>query len=750
MSFLKDKGSLELWGGFECTVNRVGNNFFDQSEWNGHARRIRDLDLVAGLGIKTIRYPVLWEHTAPESLEKFDWAQQDERLSRLQELGIQPIVGLVHHGSGPAYTDLLDPAFPEKLAIYARAVAERYPWIEAYTPVNEPLTTARFSGLYGHWYPHHTNNESFLKALLNECRATVLAMQAIREVNPGACLVQTEDLGKIHSTPGLSYQAELENNRRWLSFDLLCGRVDNRHPLWNYLLEDCKVSPADLAWFSENPFPPDIFGINYYLSSERFLDERMHYYPAEYHGGNKQQSYADVEAVRVLGNGLAGYKTILAEVWERYHKPIAVTEVHNGCTREEQMRWLVHAWQNCEQLRQKGVDIKALTVWALIGLYDWNKLVTQPRGFYEPGVFDLRGPQPRPTALSKVVQELATGKVPHHPTLGAPGWWERPERFIYGCVSGENSRASRLQPQPLNQKLVKDRTWQPVLITGATGTLGQAFIRLCELRGLPYVALNRQELDITNPQAVKQTLRYWRPWAVVNAAGFVRVDQAEDEPVKCLQENTCGPMNLAAECVQEGVRLLVFSSDLVFNGRTSSPYLESSPACPLNVYGRSKCEAEQQVLQIMPGALVVRTSAFFGPWDQYNFVTNALQSLLAGQTFVASQDNIVSPTYVPDLGHACLDLLIDGESGLWHLANQGEVSWFELAQRAAELAKVEVRKLQPCASQELTGKAKRPQYSVLDSERGRLLPSLDNALERYIRECEQLSWENLGQAARSA
>ncbi len=166
-----------------------------------------------------------------------DWKWSDERLKRLRELGIDPIVGLLHHGSGPAHTSLVDPLFPEKFCIYARAVAERYPWVENYTPVNEPLTTARFSGLYGHWYPHGKSETLFIRALLQQCRATVMAMRAIREINPSARLIQTEDLGKTFSTPRMAYQAQFDNERRWLTFDLLCGRVDGRHALWNYFLD---------------------------------------------------------------------------------------------------------------------------------------------------------------------------------------------------------------------------------------------------------------------------------------------------------------------------------------------------------------------------------------------------------------------------------------------------------------------------------------------------------------------------------
>src|SRR5918997_1466087 len=155
---------LELWGGVECTVNRVGDIYIDQNELSGHAHRLSDLDLFADIGITALRYPVLWERTAPDGPERADWSWADERLGRLRELGIRPIVGLVHHGSGPRHTSLVDPAFPEGLAEFARAVAERYPWVDAYTPVNEPLTTARFSGLYGHWYPHGHDALTFARA----------------------------------------------------------------------------------------------------------------------------------------------------------------------------------------------------------------------------------------------------------------------------------------------------------------------------------------------------------------------------------------------------------------------------------------------------------------------------------------------------------------------------------------------------------------------------------------------------------
>jgi dTDP-4-dehydrorhamnose reductase len=113
----------ELWGGIECTVNRVGDEYHSQLEFGGHCTRLSDLDLLAELGLRTLRYPLLWELTAPDGVARADWRWGDERLGRLRELGIRPIVGLVHHGSGPRHTSLVDPSFATGLAAYAGAVA---------------------------------------------------------------------------------------------------------------------------------------------------------------------------------------------------------------------------------------------------------------------------------------------------------------------------------------------------------------------------------------------------------------------------------------------------------------------------------------------------------------------------------------------------------------------------------------------------------------------------------------------------
>lgn len=704
---------LELWVGPEATVSRVGDACMDQLELSGFARRLDDLDRLAALGARCVRFPLLWERTAPRR-GCCDWGWADRRLARLRALGLLPIAGLLHHGSGPRHTHLLDPAFPGKLAEYAAAVARRYPWIERWTPVNEPLTTARFAALYGVWYPHHRDDRSFVLALLHQVRGTVLAMRAIRAVNPAAQLVQTEDLGHTSGTEPLRDQVEFDNHRRWLAFDLLCGRVAPGHPLWDWL-RAVGAPEAELEALQREPCPPDILGINTYLTSERFLDHRLERYPPHLHGGNGRERYVDTEAVRVLGRHIGGFEARLREAAQRYRLPLAITEVHLGCAREEQLRWLLEAWRAAQALRAEGADVRAVTAWSAFGAFDWDSLLTQRRGHYEPGLWDVRSPEPRPTALATLARQLACGQEPSHPALDAPGWWRRDVRLIYPAAGPVQAQAAQ---------------GRPLLITGATGTLGQAFARLCALRGQPFRLLSRAEMDIGEPASVRAALQRWRPWAVVNTAGFVRVDEAERD-ARQWRENAVGPAVLARACAEAGIGLLTFSSDLVFDGAKPQPYLESDRPHPLNAYGRAKHAAERLVLAHLPQALVVRTAAFFSPWDRHNFVTQGLERLRRGERWVAAADQIVSPTYVPDLVKACLDLLVDGERGLWHLANRSALSWADFARLAARLAGLPAHGVQ---GEALRLPAPRPAYAALGSERGLLLPPLEPALERYLAE----------------
>ncbi len=425
---------VELWGGVECTVNRVRDSYYDQVYFTGHESREDDLDRFANLGIRAIRYPVLWERTAPE--ETPDWKWPDARLRRLRELAIVPIVGLLHHGSGPRKTSLIDPCFPKLFSEYAASVAQRYPWVENYVPINEPLTTARFSCLYGHWYPHRTDASSFARALLLQCKATVLGMKAIRAVNSEARLIQTEDLGKTFSSPTLRYQADFDNARRWLTWDLLGGHFDPCHEMWEFFSR-AKISDRELLWFQENPCPPDILGINHYVTSDRYLDDNVYLYPGVEYGGNGRHRYVDIEAVRILESTDLGLERRIAEVWNRYRKPISITESHLGCTEPlQQLLWFHDAWQAAQSQSNSGVNLIAVTSWALLGSYDWDSLLTERRNHYERGAFEIRNGEPVPMPLANFLRELGMKQAFRSQTFqnSATAWWKDASRFRHPPV----------------------------------------------------------------------------------------------------------------------------------------------------------------------------------------------------------------------------------------------------------------------------------------------------------------------------
>lgn len=711
---------MELWGGHECTVNRVGDRYRDQTRLTGHHDRPDDLARFAALGIGRLRYPMLWERIAPERPGQYDWRWTDDRLAEIARLGMTPIVGLVHHGSGPRFTSLVSDDFAPLLADFAGAAARRYPDVADWTPVNEPLTTARFSALYGFWYPHARDPAAFWRALLNQVDGIRLAMRQIRLVNPQARLIQTEDLGHFYSTEPLAVVAEHANARRWMTWDLLAGRVAPDHPLWPEL---ARLGFADrLRAIRDDPCPPDVLGVNHYVTSERFLDHRLDAYPY----GAPVEGYHDLTAARVLDPPPMGLAGVMRQAWQRYGLPLAVTESHLGCTREEQLRWLWNSWQDCLMLVAEGVDVRALTAWALLGNVDWNSLITKDAGHYEPGAFDVRGSEPRPTAIAALLAELGDGgdardRGRRHPVLSGEGWWQRDVRLEHAGYAWTAATA------PAARDVAAAR---PLVIVGATGTLGQAFARACELRGLEHRLADRATLPLDDAARIGAFLDAHRPWAVVNAAGWVRVDDAEAEEAACFRDNSAAAATIARACAERGIHCTLFSSDLVFDGVKRAPYVETDPPNPVNAYGRSKASAEHQALRDWPQTLIVRTAAFFSPDDDHNFAVAVERALRAGHRFHAAAA-VVTPTYVPDLVSACLDLIIDDEAGIWHLTNGDAVSWVAFGRQVAGALELDPALVEAAGPDELGWRAPRPDYAALGSTHGRMLPTLGDAIARH-------------------
>jgi dTDP-4-dehydrorhamnose reductase len=268
----------------------------------------------------------------------------------------------------------------------------------------------------------------YLRALLNQLRGTVLSMQAIRRVRPEARLIQTDDLGTICGTGELRSRWELLNERQWLPYELLCGRVDAHHPMFAYMRSE-GISEAEIHWFGEHACPPDIVGVNYYVTSDRYLDHRLELYPQDQRSA--EGPFIDTEAVRAHPQGIAGVGCVLTEAWKRYRIPVAITEVHLGSTIDEQIRWFAESWEGAAHARSLGTQCVAVTAWALLGSFFWNELVTCENGHYEPGVFDIRSGTPEPTELADVIRQLACGGYRQHPALTRSGWWRQHDRISF-------------------------------------------------------------------------------------------------------------------------------------------------------------------------------------------------------------------------------------------------------------------------------------------------------------------------------
>jgi dTDP-4-dehydrorhamnose reductase len=635
---------MEIWGGIECTINRVGDDYYDQLHFSGHYTRRSDLKQICDLGISRLRYPVLWEKHSPDQNAEIDWRATERNLRYLQQRDVEVIAGLVHHGSGPAYVHMGDDSFSAGLAEYAGKVARQFPWIRYYTPVNEPLTTARFCGLYGLWFPHSSDTLSFLRILMQECKATIMAMEAIRMVNPSAQLIFTEDLGYTHATDHLQYQADFENQRRWLSIDLICGNVTPAHPLWKYMLSS-GVQLSELLYFRDHQIFPDLLGCNYYITSERFLDTALELYPAHTHGGNGIDRYADVEAIRTGTAQTYGAENLLRDAWNRYNLPMAITESHMSCGREDQLRWLQNSWNTAVKLQREHIDIRAVTAWSLLGAHGWDQLLTAPPGRYESGVFELRAGKLRATALTEMITGFAAGLSYEHPLLASPGWWERDSRILYG------------QQQEI--RLPDHQYIQPLLLIGGDKRLVDQFYSRCRERGIYGLAIASEEADTDNLKRLAYLILELHPWGIINAYELQYAHTDTEREHQISTKNTS--LNLSVLCFNSKIKLLNFSCDYRPEEKINY-YFAKDDESQLNLYWTAKSKFDEQLLIFNPYTLIIRPAII-------------LNNLTIGLADCSWYYDI----HFDKALNFCIDHMIDDEYGIWYLGEKGMYTWSELA-----------------------------------------------------------------------
>lgn len=278
-----------------------------------------------------------------------------------------------------------------------------------------------------------------------------------------------------------------------------------------------------------------------------------------------------------------------------------------------------------------------------------------------------------------------------------------------------------------------------ILITGAKGQLGYDFQRLFDEIDEKYIATDRDDLDITDIEKVREFVKEKNITLIINCAAYNNVDKAEDEPELCKKLNTYAPRDLAIVAKEIGADYITYSTDFVFDGKKKAPYTEENIPNPLSVYGKSKYEGEKEVFKVKPDSFVVRTSWLFGIANN-NFNKQVINWSKSKDELSIVDDQISSPTYSKDLAYYSWELIKTKKYGLYHLSNGGEASKYN--QGKYVLDKIDWQgKLNRAKTKDFNLKAKRAEYTKLDSSKlekviDKKIPSWENGIDRFLEEME--------------
>jgi dTDP-4-dehydrorhamnose reductase len=273
-----------------------------------------------------------------------------------------------------------------------------------------------------------------------------------------------------------------------------------------------------------------------------------------------------------------------------------------------------------------------------------------------------------------------------------------------------------------------------VLILGGTGLLGKALVR--EWRGDEVLAMGSRDVDIRDAAKVREIITEARPGWIVLAAAYTDVDGCESHPDLAFAVNRDGAANVAETANQVRAKLIFLSSDYLFDGKKTSPYEVGDKRNPQGVYGSSKAQAEVKLLEILPDCCIARTSWVFGV-DGKCFPDTILRLAANRPSLDVVSDQRGCPTYTVDLARAIIQLCRKNASGIVHVTNAGDCTWFEFARQIVEASGL-TSEVRPVSSQQMARPAPRPAYSVLSATSlhryGIEMPAWNDALRRYLEE----------------
>jgi beta-glucosidase/6-phospho-beta-glucosidase/beta-galactosidase len=359
--------------GIENSIPTIDNGRvrMDEMEKCGHYRHWRtDFDLVQELGIKVLRYGVPL-HKSWLGPDRYDWSFADATFRDLKRRNLVTIVDLCHFGVPDWIGNFQNPDFPVQFARYARAFAERYRWLQMYTPINEMSICALFSTLYGWWNEQLRTDRAYVTAMKHLVKANLLAMREILQVRPDALFVQSESSEYFHAAnPASIGPAEIQNARRFLSLDLNYGRrVDSE--MYEYIMDN-GMTREDYHFFLNNNLKHHcIMGNDYYQTNEHRVT---------------------ADGATCSSGEIFGYAVITHQYYNRYRLPVMHTETNlmQGPNGDEAVRWLRKEWANVLSVRNDGVPIVGFTWYSLTDQVDWDTGLRENNGRVNPlGLFDL-------------------------------------------------------------------------------------------------------------------------------------------------------------------------------------------------------------------------------------------------------------------------------------------------------------------------------------------------------------------------
>jgi len=373
--------------GIENSVPTIQNGRVrvDEMAKCGHYERwAEDFDLLRELDIHFLRYgPPLHRTWLAEG--RYDWEFADRTFGSLRQREVIPIVDLCHFGVPDWVGNFQNPDFPKLFARYAKAFAERFPWIQLYTPVNEMFICATFSAAYGWWNEQLANDRAFVTAIKHIVKANVLAMRAILEIRPDALFIQSESSEYFHAhNPKAIKPAEFMNSRRFLSLDLNYGRrVDSE--MYEFLLDNGMTREEYHFFHTHDVKHRCIMGNDYYVTNEHRVRADGRTEPA---------------------GEVFGYDEITWQYYDRYRLPVMHTETNlaEGPRGDEAVYWLWKEWANVLRVRNKGVPIVGFTWYSLTDQIDWDTALREVNGRVNPlGLYDL---DRKPRAVGRAYREL--------------------------------------------------------------------------------------------------------------------------------------------------------------------------------------------------------------------------------------------------------------------------------------------------------------------------------------------------------